>query len=301
MRLSRHFGRTLREAPSDVSIAGAAWLMRAGMIRASAPGTWDYLSLGRLAIRRMERALANALEPLAAEEVQLTDRASLDALVDREVESYKDLPRMLLSQTRIAGQSRYGGLVALREGRVHESVSLHMDEDQCRDVAQELHHLYLAFFAQCGLPVLLTSVGADSFTYALPHPQGHEQIAHCPECGILSLLSTAAFDRGQPPPSQNVRWKRSLRQIARRLPIYCAFLGVEARQTLKAVFVTLDAGTVTKRTALIMLRGDLDVSEEKVKQVTGAGTIQPATEAEIRERIGATPGYASPSVSARMR
>jgi prolyl-tRNA synthetase len=72
------------------------------------------------------------------------------------------------------------------------------------------------------------------------------------------------------------------------------FLGVEARQTLKAVFVTLNAGTATERTALIMLRGDLDVSEKKVKQVTGVETIQQATEEEIRERIGATPGYASP-------
>ncbi len=293
MRLSQHFGRTLREAPADVPIAGAAWLMRAGMIRASTPGVWSYLPLGEMAINRLETLLSEELESFAAEEVDLHEEASLDGLVDREVESYKDLPRTLF-QTRREGISDNNGLIALREQRVHQSLSLQMGNDHCRDAVQQLHHLHLAFFAQCGLPVLIVNAETGATTFALPHPQGHEQIAHCPECGILSMLNTAAFDRGQPASEPARPLEKVATPDCKTIADLCAFLGVEAQQTLKAVFVTLDAGEATEQTALVMLRGDLDVSDEKVKAITGAGTMQPATEAEIRERIGATPGYASP-------
>ena len=47
MRMSKLFGHTLRQMPSEAQTASHQWLLRAGMIRPSAAGTYTYLPLGR--------------------------------------------------------------------------------------------------------------------------------------------------------------------------------------------------------------------------------------------------------------
>jgi prolyl-tRNA synthetase len=69
-----------------------------------------------------------------------------------------------------------------------------------------------------------------------------------------------------------------------------AFVGVPTHQTLKAVFyVTAE----TNEFIFVVIRGDLDVNETKLRNLLGGAEVGPATEAEILA-VGAVPGYASP-------
>ena len=53
MRMSMLFGRTLRETPSGVEVAGHGLLLRAGFIRQLAAGVFSYLPLAKRSFARV--------------------------------------------------------------------------------------------------------------------------------------------------------------------------------------------------------------------------------------------------------
>ena len=54
MRLSRYFLPTLKETPSEATIASHRLMLRAGMIRQSSAGIYSWLPLGFKVLRRLE-------------------------------------------------------------------------------------------------------------------------------------------------------------------------------------------------------------------------------------------------------
>jgi prolyl-tRNA synthetase len=71
------------------------------------------------------------------------------------------------------------------------------------------------------------------------------------------------------------------------------FLGIPKSRTAKALFLVAYIQGEGDRFVFAIVRGDTDLNEAKLRQVLGAETIGPATEAEIRS-MGAEPGYGSP-------
>jgi prolyl-tRNA synthetase len=70
------------------------------------------------------------------------------------------------------------------------------------------------------------------------------------------------------------------------------FLNVPESRTAKAVFLVAQIGD-EDRFIFVIVRGDTDLNEAKLKRLLKAQSIGPATESEIRE-VGAEPGYGSP-------
>ena len=62
MRMSTHFGSTLREAPSGVEVASHGLLLRAGFIRQLAAGVFSFLPLAEQSIRQIERGLRGGMD-----------------------------------------------------------------------------------------------------------------------------------------------------------------------------------------------------------------------------------------------
>ncbi|NLH09514.1 MAG: proline--tRNA ligase, partial [Chloroflexi bacterium] len=71
MRLSQHFGRTLREAPADATMASHKWIIRAGLARPLAAGIWTYLPLGFRVIRRLENIIREEMDAIGTEEMRM--------------------------------------------------------------------------------------------------------------------------------------------------------------------------------------------------------------------------------------
>src|SRR5688572_2905565 len=143
MRLSQHFGKTLRDAPADATMSSHALIVRAGLGKPLASGIWSYLPLGWRVIRRIEALLRSEMDHISeemhmpllhpAELWQATGRWDtygdvlqracnredrwfvlgptheevVTDLAKREVESYKDLPRAVYQiQTKIRDEAR---------------------------------------------------------------------------------------------------------------------------------------------------------------------------------------------------
>jgi prolyl-tRNA synthetase len=119
---------------------------------------------------------------------------------------------------------------------------------------------------------------------------GEDTLILCPACGYAANAERATFAKPEVarPPEGEV--EEVATPGCKTIAEVAAFVGVPTHQTLKAVFyVTGD----TNEFIFVVIRGDLDVNETKLRNLLGGGDLGPATDAEILA-VGAVPGYASP-------
>ncbi|MGD8700714.1 MAG: hypothetical protein PVJ43_15565, partial [Gemmatimonadales bacterium] len=98
MRMSEHFGETLRKPPAEAETPGYALLLRAGYIRSPAAGLFAYLPLGLRTRRKIETILREEIDGIGGQEIGMPivqpaalwgDSASPDR-ADVEVVSFRD-------------------------------------------------------------------------------------------------------------------------------------------------------------------------------------------------------------------
>ncbi len=141
-----------------------------------------------------------------------------------------------------------------------------------------------SFLSDLSLPLLSN----DRETF-FPIPSGSIEIAHCPTCEYTERLELARFAKPVraayelPLPLEKV-----LTPDCHTIEALANFLSVPKERTAKALMYTRLADN---KFVFVVVRGDMQLSEAKLKQQVGE--IRPATTEEI-ERSGAAAGYASP-------
>ncbi len=338
MRLSQVFGRTLRDAPADAVLANHQLIVRAGLARPLAAGVWSYLPIGWRVIRHIEAILREEMDAIGVDELhlpllhpaevwqatgrwstfgdtlqRLTNREGRafalgptheEVVVDlcrREVESYKDLPRMVYQiQTKVRDEPRArGGLIRLREFLMKDAYSLHVDDTDLDAFYPSMVQAYHNVFRRCGLAPITVEAdsglmgGRISHEFVLPHPQGEDRFVRCDGCDYAANVEAAVFSRGAPATEAPKPLEKVATPDSKTIADLCAFLNIAPQQTLKAVFYAFTALDGSTGTALAMLRGDLDVNEARLMKALGALAVGPATEEQIAA-MGAVAGYASP-------
>jgi prolyl-tRNA synthetase len=199
MRLSRLFGKTLRQTPVEADTASHQLLLKAGMIHQVATGVYAYLPLGWRVLRKIEGIIREEMDVAGGQEVMLpvlqplemwqetgrdlafakslftlTDRRGrelclgptheeiITALAHLNVRSYRDLPMMPYQiQTKFRDEVRpRGGLLRVREFHMKDLYSLDVNEETLERSYQKMVRAYNNIYARCGLPVVM--VEADS-------------------------------------------------------------------------------------------------------------------------------------------
>ena len=61
MKLSQYYIPTLKEAPKDADIASAKFMFRAGLIRKTASGIYEWLPLGMRILKKIEQIIQSIL------------------------------------------------------------------------------------------------------------------------------------------------------------------------------------------------------------------------------------------------
>src|SRR5581483_290347 len=69
MRMSRLFGRTLREAPAEAEHESHMLMLRARLIEQLAAGIYSYLPLGYRALRKIEQVVREEMDRAGGQEV----------------------------------------------------------------------------------------------------------------------------------------------------------------------------------------------------------------------------------------
>ena len=340
MRLSHSFGKTLREAPAEAELVSHQLLIRANYIRPAGAGLYTFMPLGYRVIRKIWRILAEEMDAIDGQEMwmpnllpaalwQATGRwNSFDVLfklkgngnreyalsatheevvVDlalRDIESYRDLPRMVYHiSKKFRDEPRpRGGLIRLREFIMKDAYTLDRSEAALDEYYPSMIQAYFNVFNRCGVPTVAINAdvgamgGKTSQEFTVPHSQGEDIYIACDNCGYAANVEAAEFVReGEPPATLDALTKVETPDC-KTIADVAAFIGVPTSQTIKAVFYWWRPRYVETpgegRLVFALVRGDLAISDTKLVNALGGGFVRAATEDEIRA-VGAVPGYAS--------
>jgi len=218
-------------------------------------------------------------------------------LARQEILSYRDLPKAVYHiQTKVRDEPRpRGGLLRVREFRMKDAYSLDIDEDGLDAFYQQAIRAYERIFDRCALDPIAVEAdtgmmgGADSHEFMLPHPDGEDTFIQCDSCDYAANVERATFRLPDVEPEELQDPVPMATPDCETIADVAEFVGVPTSQTLKVVFYTTGEGELV----LVILRGDLDVNETKLRNLLQGAELEPALEDEIR-RVGAEPGYGSP-------
>lgn len=224
-----------------------------------------------------------------------THEEGMSFLASRHIQSYRDLPVTLYQiETKFRDEPRpRGGLVRLREFTMKDAYSFDTDWESLDASYAAAYDAYVKIFSRAGVPVIPVAAdsgaigGKESQEFIFLTPDGEDEILLCPGCGYAANAEKAEFT---PPPAMAAE-PRPMERVAtpgqKTIAELAAFLGIEERQTVKAVFYRADNEPV-----FVAIRGDLDVNEVKLKNTLKAQDVAPMDEAMVR-KLGLVAGSAS--------
>ena len=199
MRMSRLFGKTLRNAPAEAETANHQLMLRAGLVQQLAAGIYSYLPVGQRVMRKIEQIIREEMDRADGQEVvmpalqpaelweasgraqtmsdvlfHLKDRRERDYVIGptheevvvdlfkRQVQSYRDMPLMVYQiQTKARDEARpRGGLMRVREFTMKDAYSFDASWEALDDSYQAARAAYTRIFDRCGVPAI--PVLADS-------------------------------------------------------------------------------------------------------------------------------------------
>jgi prolyl-tRNA synthetase len=227
----------------------------------------------------------------------MTHEEAVVHLARNEARSYRSYPFMIYQiQTKFRDEPRSrGGLIRTREFTMKDAYSFHRDQASLDEFYERCANAYDRIFTRCGIPEVKkvqsdTGMmgGGVAHEYMLISDSGEDTIVTCNGCDYLANLEVAKCkwipDKQQPSILQKVHTpgKQSIKDVA-------AFLNVPESQTAKVVFYESDN---TGRPVMVLIRGDIEVNENKLSKVIGV-VPEPASEKTML-KTGAVPGFASP-------
>jgi len=231
-------------------------------------------------------------------------------LVHRYVQSYRELPLLLYQiQTKLRDEPRpRGGLLRVREFIMKDLYSFDADEAGLDKSYQSMCQAYSNIYGRLGLPALMVEAdsgaigGKDSHEFMVLTEGGEDEIIRCSSCGYAANVEKAQFTKtdktaipvSRSPESSEGEAKNllPLEEIAtpgtKAIEEVADFVGVPTRQTLKSVFYYADGEFI-----FVIIRGDLEVNETKLRNALKCSELRLATEGEVNE-AGIVAGFASP-------
>jgi len=253
-------------------------------------GRWDFY--GKELFRFKDRHERDFCLGPTHEEV-ITD------LVRREVRSYRQLPANFYQiQTKFRDEIRPRfGLMRGREFIMKDAYSFDADEAGAKESYRKMYEAYKAIFTRCGLsfrPVEADTGligGTSSHEFMVLADTGEEGIAVCDACDYAANVERAELqEHAHKPPPETLREKRRVPTPGKKtVEEVTAFLKVPAAQLVKTLLYRADGKTVA-----VLIRGDHEVNEIKLKKALGATDLDMADSATVEQLSGAPVGFAGP-------
>jgi prolyl-tRNA synthetase len=333
MRVSKLFGKTQKETPAEAETISHQLMLRAGMIHQVAAGVYSYLPLGWRVLKKIENIIRDEMDKAGGQELSmpvlqplelwqetgrdlafgkglftLTDRRErrlvlgptheevITELVSHNVQSYRDLPLLLYQiQTKFRDEPRpRGGLIRVREFTMKDLYSFDTDEEGLDKSYSKMLQAYRNIYTRCGLPSLLVEAdsgaigGKDSHEFMVVAEDGEDEIIYCDNCHYAANVEKAQSVKGKIEQGEPLAKEEVATPGAGSIEEVADFFKIPQSHTLKAVFYIADGKLV-----FVVIRGDIEVNEVKLKNALGCVDLRLATEAEVIE-AGIVAGAASP-------
>jgi prolyl-tRNA synthetase len=218
-------------------------------------------------------------------------------LVRHEIKTYRQLPRNLYQiQTKFRDEIRPRfGVMRCREFGMKDAYSFDADEAGAEISYQKMFDAYKRIFTRCGLnfrPVEADSGaigGSFSHEFMVIADSGEDAIVFCGDCRYAANLEKAEVvkptkreDTEPPLPVEEIHTPgvKTIEEV-------CAFLRVKPDQVVKTLIFSADGAAVA-----ILIRGDQEINEIKVKNHLGCDALELAPDDMILAATGSPRGFA---------
>ena len=229
-----------------------------------------------------------------------THEEEVTDIVARFVASYRQLPITLYQiQTKFRNEERPRfGVLRTSEFIMKDAYSFHTTLESLNVTYKKMYDAYGKIFSRCCLPFLAVEaesgpIGGDaSHEFMIPSPNGEDQIVYCEDCGYAANTEKAEIGGGDRPADISVVLK-DIAEIdtpgAHTVEQVCKFLKVKPTRLIKTLIYLADDKPVA-----VLIRGDHDANENKIRQVLGVQKLELADPATIEQVTGAPVGFAGP-------
>ena len=332
MKVTNFFVQTLREAPADAQLPSHALLLRGGYVKPLSTGVFSIFPMGKRSLMKIENIIREEMNAVGGLEVELplvqtadlwresgrysaigeellrfrdrnqhemvlamTHEEAVTDLARSALSSWRQLPFMLYQfQLKYRDEARArGGLIRVREFTMKDAYSFHATAEDLDEHYEKVRAAYVRIFNRVGIePVVVQSDtgimgGKQAHEFMLESPFGEDYLILCRHCGYQANGEIAKFAREdlpeEPLPLEKVATpgSESIEEVSK-------FLGIEPKKTMKAVFYDCAGKLVA-----VLVRGDLDVSETKIRNFLHSGDLV-AAGSDLIEAAGMVPGFAGP-------
>lgn len=243
-------------------------------------------------VTRRDHKLRLALGPTHEEVV--TD------LIARQISSYRQLPLTVFQiQTKFRNEERPRfGVLRTSEFQMKDAYSFSTSVEQLNEIYDRMYDAYCRIFTRCGLtyvPVEAESgpIGGDaSHEFMVPAGNGEDSIVRCPSCGYAANLERAETGRTTPEiatPDDAAELQKVDTPEATSIEQVSRMLKCQPQQMIKTLIYLADEQPVA-----VLIRGDHEANEGKIRRALGATDVALADEATIEEVTDAPVGFAGP-------
>ena len=222
-----------------------------------------------------------------------------------QIDSYKQLPQLVYQiQTKWRDDPRpRAGLIRVREFTMKDSYSFDATFEGLELQYNNHYKAYFKIFNRCGLPAI--AVGSDSgmmggkvaHEYMYLSPIGEDTIITCSSCDYTANRQVATFVK-----EYFAEEEKKIEKVhtpnCKTIEELAKLLDIPTRKTAKALFmmgtyVDEKSGEEEEKLIIGVIRGDMDIEENKLQHASHANGLRVAHVDEITA-MKMTPGYGSP-------
>ena len=229
----------------------------------------------------------------------MTHEEAITDLARYVLSSYKQLPFMIYQfKLKFRDEPRArGGLVRVREFVMKDAYSFHRSDEDLDAYYGRMYQAYENIFARAGIkPIVVksdTGIMGGKIAHEFMLETGHgEDYLIISEDGSYSANQeiaefTRVHDKASPLPLEKVATpgQKTIEEVS-------LFLKVGTNRTMKAVMFETSQDN-RRCLVLALIRGDLEISDVKLRNYLKVPSLAPAADDFIRS-FGVVPGYASP-------
>ena len=216
----------------------------------------------------------------------------------KELHSYRDLPVNLYQiQTKFRDEIRPRfGLMRGREFIMKDAYSFDVDDAGAEVSYRKMYDAYRRIFTRCGLD--FRAVQADSgaiggnfsHEFMVLAKTGEDTIVICDSCDFAANKEKAAVVLRPAAEGEPLRVMAKVETPGKRkVETVCEFLGIGPEHLVKTMVYKADGVPVA-----VLLRGDREVEEVKLKNLLGVADVELAGEQEVFDATRVPTGYLGP-------
>ena len=332
MKYSRLFGKTLRKTPHEIKAKSHALLIQGGFIRQLSQGLFSMLPLGIRVMQKIKAIIREEMDAIGGQEVEVplvnpidiwkktgrsyfigkdmirfrdrtgkqlvlspTHEEAMVELSQLSLKSYRDLPVFLYQfQTKFRDEDRVRcGLVRAKEFLMSDGYSFHRSYSDLNNFFPKIYAAYERIFTRCSLDFVTAEAGVGyiggqkAYEFLMAVDYGDDIVIVCDNCGYKANKDIAVgikdYTSGDPLPMKKKKTPGCV-----TMDDLSGFLKLPKTSLAKTMVYKVKGGF-----AMAVVRGDYDVSIEKLSLFLDLPVVRFATEEELLS-LGLIPGYLSP-------